>query len=102
VGTAPGRFFAFAGVRSRIEEEFMAPLRVLAIGGSLLAVAVSIGCRDSVAPASPIMIQVVAAGLYTCGLTGAQAAYCWGDNSSGQLGRAAFGYSGVPVAVEPF
>src|SRR5439155_10231016 len=82
----------------------MAPCRLLAISGSLLAVAVSIGCRDSVAPASPIMIQVVAAGSYNCGLTSAQAAYCWGDNSSGQLGNGSFGPTisgGVPCSSTP-
>jgi alpha-tubulin suppressor-like RCC1 family protein len=87
----------------------MPPHRVLAISSSLLAVAVGIGCRDSVAPASPIMIQVVAAqGLYTCGLTSAQAPYCWGENSSGQLGNGSsngpamcggIACSSTPVAV---
>jgi len=39
-------------------------------------------------------------GTYTCGITTGAAAYCWGDNSSGQLGTGTMGGpSLVPVRV---
>ena len=50
--------------------------------------------------------QVDAGSLHTCGVTRDDAAYCWGSNSTGQLGDAAKGYIGrhldrpTPVAVQ--
>ena len=48
--------------------------------------------------------QLSAGGDHTCGLTTSQIAYCWGRNSTGQLGTSAVSigsgsYSSVPVAV---
>src|SRR5262245_4624739 len=42
---------------------------------------------------------LAAASTHTCGLTSAGAAYCWGSNDSGRLGRGTFDYSTVPIAV---
>ncbi|HMA42152.1 MAG TPA: hypothetical protein VKP10_18960 [Gemmatimonadales bacterium] len=46
--------------------------------------------------------DLAAGGFHTCGITSTGAAFCWGFNDYGQLGRGTFGYSTVPVAVAPF
>ena len=43
--------------------------------------------------------QISAGATGTCAITSANAAYCWGDNSSGQLGIGAAASSASPVAV---
>lgn len=55
------------------------------------------------APASgPVTYSAVTANQgNSCGLTPAKAAYCWGSNSSGQLGDGSFTSSNRPVAVTP-
>lgn len=64
-----------------------------AAGGSAVPVAVS---------GLPAAMDTVAAGAsYTCALDAAGAAWCWGDNSVGQLGDGgAEASSAVPVAVQ--
>jgi alpha-tubulin suppressor-like RCC1 family protein len=42
---------------------------------------------------------ITAGGAHTCALTSAANAYCWGFNSSGQLGNATTTNSALPVAV---
>src|SRR5258706_332114 len=43
--------------------------------------------------------SVSAGSAYTCGVTSAGAAYCWGDNIYGDLGNGLTTYSSTPVAV---
>ncbi len=43
--------------------------------------------------------QVGAGGVFTCGVSSTDAAYCWGSNSSGQLGGGTTVTSYTPVAV---
>jgi alpha-tubulin suppressor-like RCC1 family protein len=45
--------------------------------------------------------SISAGGNHTCGLTTSGAAYCWGLNSSGQLGNNSQSGSSTPIAVAP-
>ena len=72
------------------------------IVGPLLAAATVLGCGDVVNPRPPSMPELsalAAGGEYTCGIAGAGAAYCWGNNSLGQLGDGSSANSSTPVAV---
>jgi alpha-tubulin suppressor-like RCC1 family protein len=46
-------------------------------------------------------MSISAGDTFSCGVTTAGVAYCWGDNEYGQLGSVAVTGSAVPVAV-PF
>ncbi len=46
-----------------------------------------------------IFASIFAGGHHTCAITTGGKAYCWGDNSNGQLGTGNTGGSGVPVLV---
>jgi alpha-tubulin suppressor-like RCC1 family protein len=46
-----------------------------------------------------IFATLSAGNRHTCGVTNAGAAYCWGDNSNGNLGNGTNFPASVPVAV---
>lgn len=63
-------------------------------------------CGPTPCSTYPVPVSVVpsfthlAAGLtFTCGLTAAGEAYCWGYGDSGQLGNVGVNYSGLPILV---
>jgi len=67
------------------------------------------GTADPTAQSAPVsaagslrFVALNAGGIHTCGLTDRRIAYCWGDDSAGQLGGGApspAGSSAVPVSV---
>src|SRR6266513_5085228 len=72
------------------------------IVASLLSAAVTSDCKDTVtAPPLPrfVAANLAAGSSHTCGVKSAVAAYCWGDNTHGQLGTGSTANSGRPVAV---
>ncbi len=86
--------------------------RILKCLTQALGFSILVACGDS-GPTDPqehtgvtdVRWESVATGMgafwdYSCGLTDTGAAYCWGDNTSGQRGDASPGNSRVPVRVE--
>lgn len=51
-------------------------------------------------PAGITFSQLSVGGVHTCALTPAGEAWCWGDNSTGQLGAGTFDAAAAPVAVQ--
>jgi alpha-tubulin suppressor-like RCC1 family protein len=89
---------------------------------SSLVFLTAFGCRDATAPARQFAVlsddgqsdwqTVTVGGSHTCALKTNGNAYCWGDNSAGQLGvaasdtvcgagKATFGCNTVPTQVQP-
>jgi len=65
-----------------------------------------IGAIDAAAHASPLLLpatqlaRLTAGGFSSCGLATSGAAYCWGDNGSGQLGDSSLVNRPAPVPVK--
>src|ERR1019366_4402239 len=69
--------------------------------GSTVGSSVPVAVDTSGVLAGQVLTQITAGGAYTCALDAAGAAYCWGDNRSGQLGDGGtVSNSSVPVAVD--
>jgi alpha-tubulin suppressor-like RCC1 family protein len=69
--------------------------------GSTVGSSVPVAVDTSGVLAGHALTQITAGGAYTCALDAAGAAYCWGDNGTGQLGDGGtVSKSSVPVAVD--
>src|ERR1039457_5466078 len=69
--------------------------------GSTVGSSVPVAVDTSGVLVGQALTQITAGGAYTCALDAAGAAYCWGDNRSGQLGEGGtVSNSSVPVAVD--
>lgn len=66
-----------------------------------LAASLVLGCSGdpSGPPVQPAFVSVSSGWAHTCGVAPDGAAYCWGDNSSGQLGDGTTTASTTPVLV---
>ena len=68
--------------------------------GNTLSSTVPVAVGTTGLPAGQTFTQISAGWYHTCAVDSAGAAYCWGDNSYGQLGDASTTNSAVPVAVD--
>src|ERR1039457_6042069 len=69
--------------------------------GSTVGSSVPVAVDTSGVLAGQALTQITAGDAYTCALDAAGAAYCWGNNGSGQLGDGGtVSNSSVPVAVD--
>ena len=68
--------------------------------GSTTSSSVPVAVDTSGVLAGKTLTQISAGSLHTCALDSAGAAYCWGDNYSGDLGDGSTTSSSVPVAVD--
>jgi alpha-tubulin suppressor-like RCC1 family protein len=67
--------------------------------GTTISSSVPVAVYTGGALAGVTLTQIAAAGSYTCALSSAGAAYCWGSGNNGELGTKAGATSHVPVAV---
>src|ERR1039457_150806 len=69
-------------------------------GGTVSNSSVPVAVKTSGVLAGRTLTQITADGYHSCVLDAAGAAYCWGDNGTGQLGNGKASDSSVPVAVD--
>src|ERR1035438_7848891 len=70
-------------------------------GGTVSNSSVPVAVDTSGVLAGKTLTQITADGYHTCVLDAVGAAYCWGDNGTGQLGDGGTAFdSSVPVAVD--
>src|ERR1039457_4061280 len=69
-------------------------------GGTVSNSSVPVAVKTSGVLAGRTLTQITAGGYDSCALDAAGAAYCWGDNGTGELGDGKAGDSSVPVAVD--
>src|SRR5437763_9049172 len=75
-------------------------LRLIMAGGALALAAATLSATGAAAPASAVTLPIVSAGGgNSCALMADQTVWCWGQNTSGQLGNGTIRDSMVPVQV---
>jgi alpha-tubulin suppressor-like RCC1 family protein len=72
----------------------------LGTGSGVSSSSVPVAVDMSGVLAGKTLTQITTGSLFTCALDSSGAAYCWGDNSSGELGDGSDADSTVPVAVD--
>ena len=95
VATGPGG--AAAQPRQKPESPVPPPVRTSAITATPTPPAPS--TAPATMPTTPTRVSVVAGGMHTCLVAADGRGYCWGENSSGQLGTGATSRASAPVPI---